>query len=421
MTDNNVLRPPLLGNNSGTPLVNNAHNSAQNNISLADLSAAISQIVATEINKALNSGNQNNVEDADEIVDQTDTSGMDKIPDIVKSIKDFSGEHGQFSSWKKSVDRILIVYEDIKGSSKYYGILNTIRNKIIGEADIILESYNTPLNWGSISKCLSAHYADKRDLGTLEYQMTILIQKNESIDEFYHKVYQHLSLILNKLGSMDLGNEALSVMTTSYRNKALDTFVRGLKGDLPRLLSIKEPENLPQALYLCQKLKNVDYRIQHSHGNIGFQKPPQLPPKRIQTHQNNYSNNQNNFFPELAHNPGNVSKPNFTNFKTKANPNYQNPNQNYQQNPNFRVNKPEPMEVDNSIRTNRVNYQNRPINNKRPLSAQTNPNKNQKLFNIEDQIEEIQNEEINEEIEDELLEEVNEDDANDNENYFLEL
>lgn len=416
--NDNILKPAVLGNNGVTPPVN-AQNSAQNNISLADLSATISQIVATEIKKALNLDNQNNVEDTDQIVDRNDTTGMDKIPDIVKSIKDFSGEHEQFSSWKKSVNRILIVYEDIKGSSKYYGILNTIRNKIIGEADIILESYNTPLNWGSISKCLSAHYADKRDLGTLEYQMTILIQKNESIDEFYHKVYQHLSLILNKLGSMDLGNEALSVMTTSYRNKALDTFVRGLKGDLPRLLSIKEPEDLPQALYLCQKLKNVDYRIQHSHGNIGFQKPPQLPPKRIQTPQNNYSNNQNNFFPELAHNPGQVRKPNFTNFRTKSNPNY--PNQNNQQNPNFRVNKPEPMEVDNSIRTNRVNYQNRPVNNKRPLSTQTNPNKNQRLFNIEDQSEETQNEGMDEEIEDELLEQENEDDANNNENYFLEL
>ena len=67
------------------------------------------------------------------------------------------------------------IYEHTKGTPKYYGILNTIRNKIVGEADIALESYNTPLDWTAISKCLSLHNADKRDLATLEYEMTSLI------------------------------------------------------------------------------------------------------------------------------------------------------------------------------------------------------------------------------------------------------
>ncbi|XP_017485830.1 PREDICTED: neuronal acetylcholine receptor subunit alpha-2 [Rhagoletis zephyria] len=93
---------------------------------------------------------------------------LDKIPDVVRCLREFSGNPGEFNSWKKSVDRILQIYEPQKGTPKYYGILNVIRNKIVGNADIALESYNTPLDWKAISRCLTLHYADKRDLGTLE-------------------------------------------------------------------------------------------------------------------------------------------------------------------------------------------------------------------------------------------------------------
>lgn len=55
-------------------------------------------------------------------------------------------------------------------------------------------------------------------------------------------------------------------MTNSYRDKILDTFIRGLKGDLPRLLSIRELVTLPQVLHLCQKLDNMNFRLNYAHG-----------------------------------------------------------------------------------------------------------------------------------------------------------
>lgn len=173
----------------------------------------------------------NDIDEPINVTNDRNLSDMDKIPDVVKSLRDFSGQAQEFNSWKKSVERILKIYEHLKGTPKYYGILSVIRNKITGHADIALESYNTPLNWEKISKCLTLHYADKRDLGTLEYQMTTLVQGNNTIPEFYQTVYHHLSLILNKLGSLDMSQESLNNMTQCYRDKALDTFVRGLKSD----------------------------------------------------------------------------------------------------------------------------------------------------------------------------------------------
>jgi len=48
--------------------------------------------------------------------------------------------------------------------------------------------------------------------------------------------------------------------TKMYRDKALDTFIRGLRGDLPRLLALKEPAHLPSAWYYGLKLENQTYR-----------------------------------------------------------------------------------------------------------------------------------------------------------------
>lgn len=408
MTNDPLLRPSVLGNNSTVP--NQA--SQTNFITQTDLTEQVTRIVADVIkregrlliNSLLNPGADIN-NDIDQTIDTTQTNNiteMDRIPDVVKCLREFSGQPGEFSSWKKSVERILGAYEHLKGTPKYFGILNVIRNKITGHADIALESYNTPLNWNKISKCLTLHYADKRDLGTLEYQMTTLVQGNRSIPEFYQAVYHHLSLILNKLSCMDISTDSLNNLTQVYRDKALDTFVRGLRGDLPKLLSIKEPIDLPQALHLCMKLENVDFRVQYANnqGNArrSTQIPPPLPPRRSAHHTQQtkpFFTPRREFYPELLHDPHRTQVFN-------PNRNYYSQNQ-YPQRPPQNSHpflpkpapkplpKPEPMDVDQSIRSNRVNYQNRPQFNQFPRkrtpqsnSMQANvPNKYQRVFNIE--------------------------------------
>jgi len=101
-------------------------------------------------NQSINPEHQRNLDD------------LDKVPDIVKGLREFSGNPAEFGSWKKGVDRILGTYGHIKGTSKYFGILHTIRNKITGNADIALEAYNVPLNWTAISTTRPAHLSSPK-------------------------------------------------------------------------------------------------------------------------------------------------------------------------------------------------------------------------------------------------------------------
>lgn len=334
-------------------------------------------------------------EDCDHPISIVKVEELDKIPDIVKTIRDFSGKAGEFGSWRKSVERVLDLFKELKGTSKYYAILHTIRTKITGEADTALDSYRTPLDWNKIKKCLMMHYSDKRDIGTLEYQLSTMSQGQKTITDYYQAVYQHLSLILDKIACLDLNESSLMAMTNAYRDKALDTFIRGLRGDLPRLLSVREPSSLPQALHICLKLDNMSYRMNQAQGynqRMDFlRKGP-----------------GGNFYPQLAHIGGATRPPLPTRYQPRPNYYYGQPQPNrplqnhYMNNPQQMYNhpgpawntqagqsslpKPEPMDIDRSLQTRQVNYINRPQFNpaiKRPLGSYQGPSpKVQRNFHL---------------------------------------
>lgn len=387
------------------------------NIQLREIEALVTELLTREVprlvQRVLHPSPDPNL-DMDQGINEDqlgNLSSLDKVPDIVKSLREFSGQAAEYSSWRKSVERVLQIYAAERGSPKYFGILSVIRNKIVGQADAVLESYNTPLNWERISRCLTLHYADKRDLQTLEYQMTCLIQGNDTIPQFYQAVYHHLSLILNKISSMEMGVEARNILVSSYRDKALDTFVRGLRGDLPKLLSVREPTDLPQALHLCHKLDNVNYRTQHANNTSNFMRrmngnpPPPIPPR-----QKPIPAPRHTFYPELFNQqPTRADHPPVQQnaYYSRQSFPYQQPNQNYPYRQQYQApaqyrqspprlfpkppQRPEPMEVDRSLRSRMVDYQNRPHNRpaqllpKRPTHPPLQyPNKQQRMFHTMD-------------------------------------
>lgn len=144
----------------------------------------------------------------EDIIDfSTNVSEPEKIPDIVKTLREFSGKPGEFNSWRKA------------WKGHYPCTLST-------EADAVPEAYRTTLDWSAIRKCLVLHYSDKRDISTVEYQMSILTQRHLTVAELYRRVFQYLSLILDKIDCLEAGEESLRIFTKTYREKALDNFVR---------------------------------------------------------------------------------------------------------------------------------------------------------------------------------------------------
>lgn len=287
---------------------------------------------------------------------EQDLKEISKLPDAVKELQVFDGNPVHYVSWVHSVETVLKDYEIVRSKPIYRAILQHIRQKIRGKADSALVSYNIFDNeWPEIKRVLSLHYADKRDIRTLEHQLNRLQQGGSRVDDFYATVNHQFSLIISKIRTEEYSEETMSALIESYRNRALDVFVRGLSGDLSRLLIIQKPRTLPEAYSACLEMQNLNFRSNSVHV-----KAPNL-----------------------------ISSPISYNFaQTNSPPPRPFPSRNSEFRRNYvppRPLGPKPqikMEVD-SFQSRNVNYMNRPGNPfKRESRSDNYPRKQQRVFHI---------------------------------------
>jgi len=107
-------------------------------------------------------------------------------------------------------------------------------------------------DWHEIRRILTLYYADKRHLRTLKHQMDQITQGMKAVDAFYKAVNNP---------------ETTSVLVESYRDRALDVFIRGLNGDISKLSIIRGPKTLPEAYAICLELQNATFEVHVSEKN----------------------------------------------------------------------------------------------------------------------------------------------------------
>lgn len=180
------------------------------------------------------------------------------LPDCVKELHVFDGQQEAYLSWVNRAQSILTDYELVKTRPLYRAIVLHIRQKIRGRADMALAAYGVQDDdWEDIKRTLALHYADKRDIRTLERELGEMSQGSRSLDSFYMDVNSHLSLILNNLKAGNYPREAVKALTETYRDKALDVFIQGVGGDCSKHLLVRGLKNLPEAYSFCIGLQNV--------------------------------------------------------------------------------------------------------------------------------------------------------------------
>lgn len=220
-----------------------------------------------------------------------------------------------------------------------------------------------------------------------------MAQRNSTLDEFYASVNHQFSLIINKLKSEDYSTETLTALIENYRNRALDVFIRGLNGELSRVLIIQKPQTLPEAYATCLEIQNLNYRNISIHrrnitntistpvNQIFSQQRPQykrtdyfVTPKPLQLPQKNLAYNLQHQY--------NYNQKN-QNYQYRYPPRY--PHEN---NPPPRPTQPKPpVPMDISVQSRNLNYINRPSQNNEkilhPNDSSNIPLKRQRVFNTE--------------------------------------
>ena len=302
---------------------------------------------------------------------------MGKIPDLVRDIPVFEGKSTELINWLIDVQEVFSRYRDLSPQSDQYKLIErTVRRKIKGEASDVLNANNVSASWNEIKNVLLLYYKDKRELKTLDFELTaIKKQPTETLSSYYSRVNELLSCIIAQLQTdANYANHA-PIHTNYFREKALDCFIRGLEKPLCFQVKMANPNNLSKAYHLCLEFQNMElrsapFRNEHSVGPPPKPKElePRIPARRpIPAYQPNYQSfhppayqpNQPSFYPP-AYQPNQQGFYPFQ-FARIMNPHPSNSNPFHVPPRNLKPPPtPEPMEVDPSMRTQYLNYGNRP-------------------------------------------------------------
>lgn len=317
-----------------------------------------------------------------------------RLPDFIRDLQQFDGKPKDLLVWLTDVEGIFRLYRDAGATESQINLIErSVRRKIKGEAADVLNSNNIVHDWAQIKNTLLLYYKDKRDLKTLDYELTSIKKNgNETLGSYYSRVNELLSSIVAQVQTEEKFFLHADSHINFFREKAIDAFIRGLEKPLCQLLKTFNPKTLNHAYHFCLDYYNMDsrsapFRNEHTVHNPkprdieNYRLPPRPPPRRLPI-QPPVPAPRNFGFPQMAQFNRQQFQPN-SYFQTRPQfqQNYQNsfspPPRPFMPKPQPR---PEPMDIDHSVRSRNINYGNRPqIDLKRPfpLGSQQHPFKRQ--------------------------------------------
>lgn len=221
------------------------------------------------LNPAVNPENQNEIPegqpDPEEQARIAETAEMfnkaDKIlkamqtPQAIRELPQFDGNPVRLHCFIRAVENLLPFLDALQGTPFERVWLQSIRAKIVGDADQVLEIYGTPLEWNEIKGNLIAYYNDKRDSVTLTREM-FQLQQVGTIEEFYSAVHGILSLIINhtNISTVDINLRADRIKT--HQENALQVFLAGLKEPIGGNVRARQPKKLKEAFDASMEERN---------------------------------------------------------------------------------------------------------------------------------------------------------------------
>lgn len=241
-----------------------------------------------------------------------------QTPSSLRDLTTFDGNPLKLNQFIKAVDRIMPLMEKVKNSPTFDVWMQSIRAKIVGEADTVLEMYGTDIEWDEIKNNLITHYSDKRDEVSLTMDL-FHTKQTGSVQEFYERITHIVSLLVNQL----MINESDTIIRNSkrkvYQEQGLKVFLAGL---LPPALGSnirsQNPTSLKDALRRCLVEDNIAYLQRSARAlpsnvtNISTSSKPPNTPNTPPNH-TSYQMRPPGFFNK----PGMYSRPTFNKFQNQ--------------------------------------------------------------------------------------------------------
>lgn len=255
-------------------------------------------------------------------------------------IPEFRGERELLPRFIEVCEKIVVKFYNVRDESDFQNeyLMSSILAKIKGDAAINIASCIIT-NWKTLKDALLNTYADKRDMYTLNLEMSELKQlHNESVFDFYNKLQHKLNLVVSYISTHG-SKEQSEILCEYFRNFSLRVLLKGLKEPIGQLMRAKNPADLNSALNMLHNdfqfetgTKSYKVPINNKHNvinkfpihnnnvktfarppqNTNFQFKPQMSvfPKNNFQNKTNYQTPQSNRFNFTRGNAGTTNKNN---------------------------------------------------------------------------------------------------------------
>lgn len=190
-----------------------------------------------------------------------------KIPDAIKDLPNFDGNPRLLFEFIDNVNELVKACQEANGTPYASIILRSIRNKIIGNANEILNMYGTPLDWDEIKNNLIIHYADKRNETSLIRDLHSIRQNNDTVEKFYSRIIEIYSSLTNHIRVHEMDQTIVKSKKSLFGEMCLNTFLSGLREPLGSTIRAMKPTTLSEGFNLCLKEQNISYFRYDSHNN----------------------------------------------------------------------------------------------------------------------------------------------------------
>lgn len=212
-------------------------------------------------------------------------------PEFLNMIPEFHGESELISRFTDICEKLVNKFYNAGDPTDFQNdyLMSSILAKIKGEAAINISSCVIN-NWQDLKNALLNSYSDKRDLYSLNSEITNLKQGNESPFDFYNRLQRLLNLQTSYLSNYVADVLERRYLANFFRNNALRVLLHGLKEPIGSHLRVKNPLDLNSALNMLTN----DFQLELVTNKVDKIKLSSKPNYQTRpNYQQNFQNKQN--------------------------------------------------------------------------------------------------------------------------------
>lgn len=198
--------------------------------------------------------------------------------EMLRLIPLFGGDKRQLSLFLRKCEYVITRFRGHEEQNIY--VLHAITSRLIDNAAALLSEREDVSNWSALRELLQQHFGDPRSEECISIELeSCKIKSGESYLDFCCRVQTIRSLLISKVNLLS-DTELKRAKIAIYNNTALNVFLYNLPENMVRVVRLKAPATLEDALGVV--LEEVNFLEQYTmrnrmHGNNSALKPSTVP------------------------------------------------------------------------------------------------------------------------------------------------